>query len=86
MAFVRTSNIVADNGDVYANIDAFQAAHGPCGMENLDLVSCTMVLNAEGNGVQVALTFTDEAEHDAHIAATAGETKAGATYTLVSAE
>jgi hypothetical protein len=86
MAFVRTSNIVADNGDVYANIDAFQAAHGPCGMENPDLVSCTMVLNAEGNGVQVVLTYTDEAAHDAHMTAAAGETKPGATFTLVSAE
>lgn len=86
MAFVRTNNIVADNGDVYADINAFQAAHGPCGMENPDLVSCTMVLNAEGNGVQVALTFTDSAAHDAYVASTSSKTKPGVTFTLVSAE
>jgi len=86
MAFIRTNNIVADNGDVYANIEEWQAAHGPCGMENPDVESCTMVLNAEKNGVQVALTFTDEAAHDAYVASTSDKTKPGVTFTLVSAE
>tara|TARA_B110000444_G_scaffold259247_1_gene302416 strand:+ start:2648 stop:2908 length:261 start_codon:yes stop_codon:yes gene_type:complete len=86
MAFIRTNNIVADNGDVYANIEEFQAAHGPCGMEHPGAESCTMVLNAGKNGVQVALTFTDEAAHDAYLVDVASATTPGVTWTLVSAE
>jgi hypothetical protein len=85
MAFVKTSNIVADNGDVYADTAAWIAAHGPCGTENIPFCTGTMTLNEAKNGVQIVLTYVDEATHDAHMVAVADVTKAGTTHTLVSA-
>jgi len=85
MAFVRTSNIVADNGDVYADVEAWQAVHGPWGVQNEDFCTGVMTLNEAGNGVQVVLTYVDEATHDAHMVSIADVNIAGTTHTLVSA-
>jgi len=89
MAFVRTVNIVDDNGTVFADTDAFVAAHGPMGIDNWHFVTeGTMTLNAEGTGVQTVLTYEDETKHDAHLASDSEnfDNYAGVTFTLVSAE
>ena len=89
MAFVRTVNIVDDNGTIFADTDAFVAAHGPMGIDNWHFVTeGTMTLNADGTGVQTVLTYEDEAKHDAHLASDSEnfDNYAGVTFTLVSAE
>lgn len=95
MAFVRTSNLTADNGDVYADIAEWQAAHGPCGLMAEEFCTGEMTLNAEGTGVQIVLTYVDEAAHTAHMASISTDSAslvdgswsgAGVTGALVSAE
>jgi hypothetical protein len=64
MAFVKNFTITSDAGTVYADTDAWIAAHGPCGTGH-DFPS-TMVLTEAKTGVIVNLTYEDEAECVAH--------------------
>jgi hypothetical protein len=67
MAFVKTIDIVSNNGTVYADAAEFVAAHGPCGTENENFVTdSSMTLLEGGTGVRVILTYADKATHDSH--------------------
>jgi|TARA_R110002074_G_scaffold370293_1_gene545133 hypothetical protein len=67
MAFVKTIDIVSNNGTVYADVAGFKAAHGPCGTENEDFVTeASMTLLEGGTGVRVIYTYADKATHDSH--------------------
>jgi glycerate-2-kinase len=70
MAFVRTENYTANDGSTYADVAAWQAAHGEtclAGGETHNYVGAHTLL-ADGKGVQVVLTYTTEADHTAHMA------------------
>ena len=69
MAFVRTENYTAKNGDVYADVAAWVAAHGNTCMSGAIDHSYTgaHTLLEGGTGIKVVLTYTDEAAHTAHM-------------------
>jgi len=82
---IVTFNLNADDGSVYADTAAWVAAHGLCGTENLEFVTeGTMTLLDGGNGVQIVLTYADEAARTTHEAEV--DSKVGVTGTFISAE
>jgi hypothetical protein len=67
MAFVKTIDIISNNGTTYADTAEFQVAHGPCGTMNESFVTdSSMTLLDGGTGVRVVLTYVDQATHDEH--------------------
>lgn len=99
MAFVRKENYIANNGAVYADVDAWNDEHGPTCMDGQEDHGYTAIhqLLEGGTGIQAILTYADQAAHDAHMAIivsnnpgvnTSGSWQSGAnaTGTFVSAE
>ena len=98
MAFVRTENYTANNGTVYADVAAWVAEHGNTCIDGGVAHGYTgaHTLLEGGTGIQVVLTYADQAAHDAHMASVASENPGvdtsvswasgvGATGTFVSA-
>ena len=73
MAFIKNFTITSDAGTVYADTDAWIAAHGPCGTQWVTStgIGSTIDLNESSTGVTVNITYADEAECSAHEAETA---------------
>jgi len=69
MAFVRTENYTANDGKVYANVGDWIADHGNTCMGGATVHNYTGVhtLLPAGNGIEVKLTYVDEAAHTAHM-------------------
>ncbi len=85
MAFVKTIDLVSNNGTTYSDTAEFMAAHGPCGTMNDAFVSdSSMTLLEGGTGVRVILTYADQATHDSH--GQGYDDVAGVDATIVSAE
>jgi hypothetical protein len=76
MALTITDRLTAKNGDTYADVAAWETAHGPCGTANTEYVtSGTLTLDDGGASVTRVLVYADEATKDAHVAATASREK-----------
>lgn len=76
MALTITDTLTAINGDTYASVDLWEAAHGPCGVKNAAYVtSGTLTLDEGGVSVTRVLVYPDEAKREAHEASAIGITK-----------
>lgn len=74
MAFVKTADLVTKNENTYATIEEWKAEHGECGVSNTDYITDgSMTLLEAGNGVNISLTYPDEATANSHKAAFADE-------------
>ena len=71
MAFIKNFTITSDAGTVYADTDAWIAAHGYCGTQRE--FDATMVLTEDKTGVIVNMHYANEAECSAHEAETPEE-------------
>ena len=84
MAFTHTSTLTTNNANTYADVDAWIAEHGPCGIYNDDYVSSGTLVLEGNNAVVRTLVYADEATADTHAAAYASA-KSGYAYTVSNA-
>lgn len=64
MAYIKRYTITNNKGVVFADTDAWIAAHGPCGT-GMGFPS-TMTLTEDKTGVVVEITYANQAECDQH--------------------
>lgn len=69
MAFIRTEDYTTNDGKVYANVGDWIAENGRTCIDGETVWNYTVshALLDGGNGIQVKLTYVDEAAHTAHM-------------------